>query len=130
MTCKSSMKLSRGLSNNIIRIRFISTINIIKGDISDVKNMDVIVTSANELLMGNKNSSYWRFNGRHNVDGSIREKLDQDILDRQLDGKKLKVGESIILESSGLIRKNQVKFIIHTVTPGDMFILTQSFNYI
>lgn len=124
------MKLSRGLSNNIIRIRFISTINLIKGDISDVKNMDVIVTSANELLMGNKNSSYWRFNGRRNVDGSIREKLDQDILDRQLDGKYLKAGESIILESSGLIRKNQVKFIVNTVTPGDMFILTQSFNYI
>ena len=101
--------------------RSLVTISLIKSDITIIKNVDIIVTSSNELLQGNKNTSYWRFNGRMNVDGAVREALNQKTLDIDLKGKILKPGESCISTSSGKILENNVKYIIHTVVPDGAY---------
>ena len=98
----------------------ICTISLIKCDITAIK-ADILVTSSNENLMGNKNGSYWRFNGRINVDGSIRSSLNQKELDEDLKDKILKPGESIITPSSGLIKENNIKYIIHTCVPDGAY---------
>ena len=90
-----------------------------------LKNVDAIVTSSNEYLQGNKNNSYWRFNGRRNVDGDVRNGLNQDELDQELSGEigenKLSIGHSIMTRSSGRILANGVKYIIHTITPDGAY---------
>ena len=96
----------------------VRSISLIKGDISQFKNVDAIVTSTNEYLQGNKNASYWRFNGRLNVDGAVRDAININELDQELLGKKLTIGNSVITKATGRILANEVKFIIHTVTPG------------
>jgi len=96
----------------------VRSISLIKGDISKVKNVDAIVTSTNEYLQGNNNNNYWRFNGKLNVDGAVRNAINRDELDQELLGKKLSIGHAIITNASGNILANGVNFIIHTVTPG------------
>jgi O-acetyl-ADP-ribose deacetylase (regulator of RNase III) len=104
------------------------TISLIKGDISQLKNVDAIVTSTNEYLQGNKNPSYWRFNGRLNVDGAVRNAININELDEELSGKRLTIGNAVMTKASGRIFANGIKFIIHTVTPG-LTILSLSLHH-
>jgi len=99
---------------------FIQTIRLIKNDIIKIKNVDIIVTSSNENLMGNKNKSYWRFNGRINVDGAIRNESNEEELDLMLKDKVLKQGDVIITNATGNL-KNNFKFVIHTVVPDGAY---------
>jgi len=48
----------------------------VRGDLARYR-ADVIVTSTNAQCSGNANPSYWRFTGKKNVDGAIREAMDE-----------------------------------------------------
>jgi O-acetyl-ADP-ribose deacetylase (regulator of RNase III) len=106
----------------------------LKQDISKIKNVNAIVTSTNEYLQGNSNGSYWRFNGRINVDGAIRNAVNQEELEQQITklgmkSRKLDPGKSILTNSSGRIMENNVHYIIHTVTPGYLISLSLYYQH-
>lgn len=100
---------------------FIHKIRLLKNDIVKIRNIDAIVTSSNENLMGNKNQSYWRFNGRVNVDGAIRNQSNEVELDSILQGLTLKQGQILLTKSTGNLKNNNIKYVIHTVVPDGAY---------
>ena len=96
-------------------------IRLLMGDIVKIRNIDAIVTSSNENLVGNKNNSYWRFTGRTNVDGSIRNHSNEEELDRMLKGIKLNQGDIALTKSTRNIKSNGVKYLIHTIAPDGAY---------
>lgn len=55
-------------------------IKLIRGDLAKC-SADVLVTSANDALIGNRQPLYWRFTSRRNVDGAVREAGGKDLED-------------------------------------------------
>ena len=82
------------------------------GDLSRLKcKVDAVVTSSNSMLAGNANASYWRFSGRRNVDGALREL--QSFAEVQTP---LAPGEAVLTPATGALLST-ARFVIHVNAP-------------
>lgn len=76
-----------------------------------------IVTSSNEHLLSNLNSTYWRFNGRSNVNGWVHNVAGVG-LTSALKGRRCGVGEAVASPTFGNL---QAQFLIHCVAPDGLY---------
>ncbi len=87
--------------------------------------VDSLVTSTNRTLSGNGLESYWRFNGRDNVNGIVHAmggtELYREICKIPLEGvERCKVGGAVVTPATGELTSIS-RHIVHCVAPDGMY---------
>lgn len=95
-------------------------------DIATVRCCDAIATSANAALVGNGNPNYWRFAGKHNVDGAVHRAAGPRLLEAcqsltPIGGgnaaQRCGVGDAVVTPAFDL----HAGLVIHAVAPDGLY---------
>ena len=98
------------------------TLRLLRGDVAYC-TADAIAVSSNPYLEGTRRKGFWRFTGRKNADGAVREaggaKFAANVAGIAAVHSPLAAGRAVVVPSAGALR-TRCRWIVHCVGPDMM----------